>query len=311
MAFANDAHRAVLTRIPRRTRRERPPVNSGRAALLVHDVIDAVLQSSRDHAPSPFANAETVHENHRRPRHRHLARPQLRHAEDRDRRGPHGIGDATLNGRELAVASYLTDHVIPTLIGRDAGADRGHLAIPLPRRVLAARAGDDERDRRRRHRAVGHQGARSPGLPLYQLLGGASRDGVMVYGHANGNDIAETLDEVARYIDLGYKAIRAQCGIPGLRVDLRRGEGQDVLRAGRRGDPDRERLVDARSTSTMCRKLFDAIRARFGFDHHLLHDVHHRLTPIEAARLGKIARALPPVLDGGPDAGREPGRRSA
>src|SRR5215204_6857542 len=31
-----------------------------------------------------------------------------------------GLGDATLNGRELAVASYLTDHVIPLLIGRDA-----------------------------------------------------------------------------------------------------------------------------------------------------------------------------------------------
>ena len=33
--------------------------------------------------------------------------------------GVTGIGDATLNGRELAVASYLTDHVIPCLIGRD------------------------------------------------------------------------------------------------------------------------------------------------------------------------------------------------
>ena len=34
--------------------------------------------------------------------------------------GIHGLGDATVNGRELAVASYLTDHVLPTLIGRDA-----------------------------------------------------------------------------------------------------------------------------------------------------------------------------------------------
>src|SRR5262245_27110508 len=34
--------------------------------------------------------------------------------------GLSGLGDATLNGRELAVASYLSDHVIPTLIGRDA-----------------------------------------------------------------------------------------------------------------------------------------------------------------------------------------------
>jgi len=31
-----------------------------------------------------------------------------------------GIGDATLNGRELPVASYLKDHVCPQLIGRDA-----------------------------------------------------------------------------------------------------------------------------------------------------------------------------------------------
>ena len=31
-----------------------------------------------------------------------------------------GVGDATLNGRELAVASYLSDHVVPCLIGRDA-----------------------------------------------------------------------------------------------------------------------------------------------------------------------------------------------
>ncbi len=27
--------------------------------------------------------------------------------------GLYGLGDATLNGRELAVASYLSDHVIP------------------------------------------------------------------------------------------------------------------------------------------------------------------------------------------------------
>src|ERR1044072_403859 len=37
------------------------------------------------------------------------------------RSGVTGIGDATLNGRELAVASYLKDHLVPNLIGRDAG----------------------------------------------------------------------------------------------------------------------------------------------------------------------------------------------
>ena len=33
--------------------------------------------------------------------------------------GIYGLGDSTLNGRELAVASYLSDHVIPCIIGRD------------------------------------------------------------------------------------------------------------------------------------------------------------------------------------------------
>ena len=28
-----------------------------------------------------------------------------------------GLGDASLNGRELAVASYLTDHVLPAVPG--------------------------------------------------------------------------------------------------------------------------------------------------------------------------------------------------
>lgn len=34
--------------------------------------------------------------------------------------GIYGIGDATLNGREMAVVAYLEEHVLPALIGRDA-----------------------------------------------------------------------------------------------------------------------------------------------------------------------------------------------
>ncbi|MFP3588950.1 hypothetical protein SCB29_35935, partial [Paraburkholderia sp. SIMBA_055] len=33
--------------------------------------------------------------------------------------GVTGLGDATLNGRELAVVAYLKEHVVPLLIGRD------------------------------------------------------------------------------------------------------------------------------------------------------------------------------------------------
>jgi mannonate dehydratase len=53
-------------------------------------------------------------------------------------------------------------------------------------------------------------------MPLYDLLGGRSRDGVRVYGHASGRDLAETVDQVGRYLELGYTAVRAQSGVPGL-----------------------------------------------------------------------------------------------
>src|SRR6201746_861482 len=46
----------------------------------------------------------------------------------------------------------------------------------------------------------------------------------------------------------------------------------------------------ARSTTKYMRgvpALFEAARKALGDDVHLLHDVHHRLTPIEAGRLGK------------------------
>jgi len=110
---------------------------------------------------------------------------------------------------------------------------------------------------------------------------------VMVYGHANGNDIAETVEEVGRYIELGYKAIRAQCGIPGLASTY--GVAKDKLYY----EPADAAIPTENVWSTSkyldhITKLFDAIRLKYGFAHHILHDVHHRLTPIEAGRLGKM-----------------------
>src|SRR5664279_2198108 len=129
--------------------------------------------------------------------------------------GVSGIGDATLNGRELSVASYLTDHVIPCLIGRDAQRIediwqylyRGAYWRRGPVTMSAIAAVDT---------ALWDIKGKIAGLPVYQLLGGASRDGVMVYGHANGMTIEDAVAEAQKYKALGYKAIRLQAGVQGL-----------------------------------------------------------------------------------------------
>ncbi len=129
--------------------------------------------------------------------------------------GVYGVGDATLNGRELSVASYLSDHVCPLLIGRDARRIediwqylyKGAYWRRGPVTMSAIAAVDT---------ALWDIKAKSLNTPLYQLLGGASREGVMVYGHASGSDVEDTVAAVSKYIGMGYKAIRAQSGIPGL-----------------------------------------------------------------------------------------------
>ena len=199
--------------------------------------------------------------------------------------GIHGLGDATLNGRELAVVAYLEDHVIPCLVGRDPRQSediwqflyRGAYWRRGPVTMTAIGAVDT---------ALWDIKAKLADMPLYQLLGGRSRDGVMVYGHANGEDIDHTVDEVGRYTDMGYKAVRAQTGIPGLASTY--GVGKDrMFYEPADADLPVENTWSTEKYLDHVPLLFDRIRQQYGFGPHLLHDVHHRLTPIEAARLGK------------------------
>jgi mannonate dehydratase len=199
--------------------------------------------------------------------------------------GIYGLGDATLNGRELAVASYLKDHVIPCLIGRDPFATediwqylyRGAYWRRGPVTMSAIAAVDI---------ALWDIKGKALNTPVYNLLGGRSREGVMVYAHAHGESAEEAVDDVGRHIDMGYLAVRAQSGIPGLHSTYGVPKGHARYEPAERGLPSEDRW----STEKYLRhvpRLFAGIRDQFGDDIHLLHDCHHRLTPIEAGRLGK------------------------
>ncbi len=199
--------------------------------------------------------------------------------------GVSGLGDATLNGRELAVASYLSEHVLPLMKGRDARRIedtwqylyKGAYWRRGPVNMSAIAAVDT---------ALWDIKAKTANVPLYQLLGGASRDVVLVYGHASGSDIEQTVKAVASYVQLGYKAIRAQSGIPGLNSTYGVGRGGMHYEPAEKDAPT-ENQWSSEHYLNFVPQLFARLRKEFGPDLHLLHDAHHRLTPSEAARLGK------------------------
>lgn len=202
--------------------------------------------------------------------------------------GIFGLGDATVNGREMAVVAFLQEHVAPCLIGRNPH-DIEDIWQYLYRGVywrkgpinMAAIAAIDM--------ALWDIKGKVAGLPVYQLLGGKSRKGVTLYAHANGENITDTLDKAEELISQGFKAIRLQSAIPGLKVTYGvLGDKKDYFELqGNRPLPPEEDWSTAKYFQ-MIDELFKQARARLGDEVQLVHDVHSRLTPIESAKLGKM-----------------------
>ena len=128
------------------------------------------------------------------------------------------------------------------------------------------------------------------GLPVYQLLGGKSRESALVYAHATGPDLDQLLDTIAHYQSQGYKAIRVQCGVPGMPTESYgvAGKGEDSRHFLTHFDSlPKEEIWDSGKYLRYMPTVFERIRDRFGPELKLLHDVHHRLLPREAAAFGK------------------------
>ena len=204
-----------------------------------------------------------------------------------------GLGDATLNGRELSVVSYLADHIVPLLIGRDAAAIEDTWQFLYrsaywrrgPVTMTAISAVDV---------ALWDIKAKAANMPLYQLLGGASRTGLLAYGHASGKETPELFDSISSHLEQGFKAIRVQSGVPGLNAIYGIASAPTGV-GGKRYDyePAQRTPLPAEEdwdTPSYLRHLptvFEAVRNEFGPELPLLHDGHHRMTPIQAAKLGK------------------------
>jgi mannonate dehydratase len=193
--------------------------------------------------------------------------------------GVYGVGDATLNGRELSVAETLKEHIGPWLVGKD------------PRRIediwqelfrgtywrggpvlQTALAGVDM--------ALWDIKGKLANLPCYELFGGKCREKVRIYSHCGGNSFEEALDSARRLMERGVTVLRIHCGVPG---------------SG--GKPDFDWMGDeARKVASFwdpaayCRtmpKFFAFLRENLGEEIDFCHDVHERINPIQACKLAK------------------------
>lgn len=190
--------------------------------------------------------------------------------------GLYGLGCATFTQRHTPVRSAVLDFLRPFLIGKDplriediwqtCWVNSYWRNGPVLNNALS---GVDM--------ALWDIKGKLAGMPVYQLLGGKCREGAAVYRHADGRDHAEVEDSVRAFMEQGYHYVRCQIGgYGGLRPSKRPPEN---ALPGAYFDPD--------SYALSVPRLFEHLRGKIGFGVELLHDVHERVSPIEAVRLAK------------------------
>ena len=124
---------------------------------------------------------------------------------------------------------------------------------------------------------------RQAGMPVYELLGGKCRRGAMIYSHASGREIAETMEQAHKIMAQGIKAVRLQVGVPGMAAY---GAGQA---AGHTANPDEvyDEVFEPEPYVRRTLELFEAGRKELGAEVELLHDVHERVPPRLAVQFAK------------------------
>jgi len=174
-----------------------------------------------------------------------------------------GWGDATLNGRERAVEAALDEHVLPELEGRDASRIEDtwqalfrHTYWRGGPVLNSALSGVDM--------ALWDLKGKRYGAPVYELLGGRTREYAAVYDHCGASSTEAVIENARAALERNVAHLR-------INLSTERGRYLDV---------------DAVAEHAL------AVREELGPDPELLIDVHGRASPIEAADL---ARRLEPA----------------
>ena len=190
--------------------------------------------------------------------------------------GLYGLGCATFTQRIFAVETVIERHLKPFLIGRDVDRIEEIWQMSMVHGYWRngpvlnnAISGVDQ--------ALWDIKGKRAGMPLYELLGGKSREAAAVYVHASGRDPAEVVDSASGLAEAGFRHIRIQMGRYG-------GEAADLH------TPDGAQpgaYFDPRAYGRTMLPMIERVRDHFGDRIELLHDVHERLYPIDAVQFAK------------------------
>ncbi len=118
---------------------------------------------------------------------------------------------------------------------------------------------------------------RMAGVPVYQLLGGKTREAADAYRGVDGKTIPETIENARKMMAQGFRHVRVQVD-PDLVYGATHG-GAGVLHD--RAVFDRDGYI--RRTLA----LFEACRKGLGDEVELIHDAHERVSPTQAVQFAK------------------------
>ncbi len=190
--------------------------------------------------------------------------------------GLYGLGCATFTQRIHAVQAAIDKHLKPFLIGRDVDRIEEIWQMSMVHGYWRngpvlnnAASGIDQ--------ALWDIKGKRAGMPLYQLLGGKTREAAAVYVHADGRNPQEVEDNARQFVEQGYRYIRVQMGGYG---------GKVINQAKPQNSPDGN-YYDPRAYSRHMLQMIEHVRVQLGEEIELLHDIHERLHPIHAVQFAK------------------------
>ncbi len=195
--------------------------------------------------------------------------------------GLYGLGCATFTQRFHAVVAAIEEHLKPFVIGRDVSRieDIWQMAMvngywrngPVLNNAIS---GIDM--------ALWDIKGKQANMPVYDLLGGKCREAAAVYVHADGSSPQEVVDSAQAFLDAGYRYIRLQMG----------GYGGKNARDLRPDGALDGAYYDPRAYVRNMLTMLEYGRDKLGDEVELLHDIHERLSPIDAVGFAKAVEPL-------------------